>query len=184
MREQMPYGRAGRPGCLVEVDDAFLCGDQYCQGGDGLGNRSEADAARGVSPVSTLPSRGHHSRRGERDRPALDLAERLHAAAILAPPHGTPQISGHSPYEAIMGYCRAVVVGKHVHVAGTAPIQPDGSPPPEDAYEQTQALLRDHQPCAGAGRVRPRARRAHAVYVTDPAHFDGIAAGARRGLPR
>ena len=40
-----------------------------------------------------------------------------------------------------MGYCRVVVVGKQVWVAGTAPIPPDGSPPPEGAYEQTKLCL-------------------------------------------
>jgi enamine deaminase RidA (YjgF/YER057c/UK114 family) len=42
-------------------------------------------------------------------------------------------IPGHSPYEPIMGYSRAVVAGGHVFVAGTAPIPADGSAPPEDA---------------------------------------------------
>lgn len=50
-------------------------------------------------------------------------------------------ISGHSPYEAVAGYCRAVVVGDRVHVAGTAPIPADGSPPPEGAYEQAKLCL-------------------------------------------
>ena len=84
-------------------------------------------------------------------------------------------ISGHSPYEAIMGYCRAVVVGKHVYVAGTAPIQADGSPPPEDSYEQARLcfeIIGRALESAGASFenvVRTR------MYVTDPAHFDGVA---------
>ncbi len=83
-------------------------------------------------------------------------------------------ISGHSPYEAIMGYCRAVVVGKHVYVAGTAPIQADGSPAPEDSYEQARLcfeIIGRALESAGASFenvVRTR------MYVTDPAHFDGI----------
>ena len=50
-------------------------------------------------------------------------------------------ISGHSPYEPIAGYSRAVVAGDRVFVAGTAPIPPDGSPPPEGAYEQARLCL-------------------------------------------
>jgi enamine deaminase RidA (YjgF/YER057c/UK114 family) len=82
-------------------------------------------------------------------------------------------ISGHSPYEEIMGYCRAVVVGNHVHVAGTAPITKDGSPPPQDAYEQTKLCLdivREALERAGSGLehvVRVRG------YLTAPEHFDG-----------
>ncbi|MDQ3122991.1 MAG: RidA family protein [Actinomycetota bacterium] len=84
-------------------------------------------------------------------------------------------ISGHSPYEAIMGYCRAVVVGKHVYVAGTAPIQADGSPPPEASYEQARLcfeIIGRALEAAGAtfeNVVRTR------MYVTDPVHFEGIA---------
>ena len=37
-----------------------------------------------------------------------------------------------------MGYCRAVRVGNHVYVAGTAPIMPGGADPPDDAYGQTK----------------------------------------------
>ncbi len=50
-------------------------------------------------------------------------------------------VSSGSPYEPIMGFSRAVRVGEHVHVAGTAPIMPDGAPPPPDAYGQTRRCL-------------------------------------------
>lgn len=40
-----------------------------------------------------------------------------------------------------MGFSRAVRVGPHVHVAGTAPIMPDGAAPPADAYAQTRRCL-------------------------------------------
>lgn len=51
-------------------------------------------------------------------------------------------VSGHSPYEGVAGFSRAVVVDGRVHVAGTAPIPPDGSDPPESAYEQAALCLR------------------------------------------
>lgn len=84
-------------------------------------------------------------------------------------------ISGTSPYEAVMGYSRAVVVGSNVYVAGTAPIPPDGSPPPEGSYEQARLcfeIIGRALEQAGArfeDVVRTR------VYVTDPDHFEGVA---------
>jgi enamine deaminase RidA (YjgF/YER057c/UK114 family) len=84
-------------------------------------------------------------------------------------------ISGPSPFEQVMGYSRAVVAGDRVHVAGTAPIPRDGSPPPDDAYEQARLCLEivgEALERAGSGLehvVRTR------VYLTDPAHFDGVA---------
>src|ERR671914_1336892 len=40
-----------------------------------------------------------------------------------------------------MGFSRAVRVGPHVFVAGTAPVMPDGAEPPSDAYGQTKRCL-------------------------------------------
>lgn len=83
-------------------------------------------------------------------------------------------ISGHSPYEPVMGFSRAVVAGDRVHVAGTAPIPADGSAPPEDAYQQTKLCLEiigDALERAGSGFEKVVRTR---VYVTDPEHFAGI----------
>ena len=49
-------------------------------------------------------------------------------------------IQGHSPYEKVVGFSRALVAGQTVHVAGTAPIPRDGDPP-EGAYEQMRLCL-------------------------------------------
>ena len=46
-----------------------------------------------------------------------------------------------SPQAAIVGYSRAVREGNLVHVAGTAPIGPDGAEPPDDAYSQAKRCL-------------------------------------------
>lgn len=84
-------------------------------------------------------------------------------------------ISGHSPYEPIVGYSRAVVAGDRVHVAGTAPIPPDGSPPPDGAYEQARLALEIVAGAlqrAGTGLehvVRTR------IYLTDAAHWQEVA---------
>jgi len=84
-------------------------------------------------------------------------------------------ISGHSPFEPIAGYSRAVVVGSTVHVAGTAPITPDGSPTPEGAYEQARlclSIIAGALTLAGASVedvVRTR------LFITGPAHFEDVA---------
>ena len=42
---------------------------------------------------------------------------------------------------ATVGYSRAVRVGNHVAVAGTAPVMADGGEPPADAYGQARRCL-------------------------------------------
>jgi enamine deaminase RidA (YjgF/YER057c/UK114 family) len=84
-------------------------------------------------------------------------------------------ISGHSPFEAIAGYSRAVVAGNHVYVAGSAPIPRDGSAPPESAYEQSRLCLE----IISEALDRAGSRLEHVVrtrvYLTDPEHFEGFA---------
>ncbi len=46
-----------------------------------------------------------------------------------------------SPMAATTGYSRAVRVGNHVSVAGTAPVMPDGADPPADPYAQAARCL-------------------------------------------
>ena len=61
-----------------------------------------------------------------------------------------------------------------MHVAGTAPIPADGSPPPESAYEQARLCLEiigEALARAGSGFehvVRTR------IYLTDPAHWQEV----------
>jgi enamine deaminase RidA (YjgF/YER057c/UK114 family) len=51
------------------------------------------------------------------------------------------RISSGTAFERRVGYSRAVRVGAHVWVAGTAPIMPDDADPPADAYEQARICL-------------------------------------------
>jgi enamine deaminase RidA (YjgF/YER057c/UK114 family) len=84
-------------------------------------------------------------------------------------------ISGHSPYEPVVGYSRAVVAGDRVHVSGTAPIPADGSPPPDGVYEQARLCLeivREALERAGSSLedvVRTR------VYLTDASYWPEFA---------
>ena len=52
------------------------------------------------------------------------------------------QVSSGSPFEPIIGFSRAVRVGPHIAVSGTAPIADDGSVAhPGDLYGQTRRCL-------------------------------------------
>jgi enamine deaminase RidA (YjgF/YER057c/UK114 family) len=46
-----------------------------------------------------------------------------------------------SPQATTVGYSRAVRDGRHVYVAGTAPIYPEGVETPDDPYEQARRCL-------------------------------------------
>ena len=50
-------------------------------------------------------------------------------------------VSAQSSFADVVGYSRAVRVGDHVFVAGTAPIMADRSEPPFDAYSQAARCL-------------------------------------------
>ncbi len=50
-------------------------------------------------------------------------------------------MSSGSPFEPVVGFSRAVRAGRHVAVAGTAPVMPDGGAPPADAYGQARRCL-------------------------------------------
>jgi enamine deaminase RidA (YjgF/YER057c/UK114 family) len=76
--------------------------------------------------------------------------------------------------EPVVGYSRAVVSGRNVHVAGTAPIPREGEPP-EGAYEQMRLCLElvgEALGKAGAGFedvVRTR------MFIVDPADWEEVA---------
>lgn len=81
----------------------------------------------------------------------------------------TERVESPSPYEGRFGFCRAIRVGDRVEVAGTAPIDPEGGPPPASAYDQMllcasiaeKALVSLGASVAGVVRTR--------MYLVDPA---------------
>jgi enamine deaminase RidA (YjgF/YER057c/UK114 family) len=83
-------------------------------------------------------------------------------------------ISSGSPYERIVGFSRAVRVGRRVVVAGTAPVMSEGVDPPADAYGQAKRCLEIIERAlvdAGASLadvVRTR------VYLTRTADFEEV----------
>jgi enamine deaminase RidA (YjgF/YER057c/UK114 family) len=50
-------------------------------------------------------------------------------------------VSSGSPYEPMIGFSRAVRDGRHVVVAGTCAVMPEGKEPPRDAYGQARRCL-------------------------------------------
>jgi enamine deaminase RidA (YjgF/YER057c/UK114 family) len=83
-------------------------------------------------------------------------------------------ISSGSPYEAALGYSRAVRVGDRVFVAGCAPVMPDDADPPADSYGQTKRCLEriDHALVEAGGSLADVVRTR--VYLTPAADFDGF----------
>ena len=83
-------------------------------------------------------------------------------------------ISGHSPFEPVAGFSRAVVAGDRIHVSGTAPIPPDGSPPPESAYEQARLCLHIISEAIGraGGSIEDVVRTR--MFIIDPSHWDEV----------
>jgi enamine deaminase RidA (YjgF/YER057c/UK114 family) len=88
--------------------------------------------------------------------------------------------SSASPYEATIGFSRAIRVGDRILVSGTAPVEPDGSSTPGDAEAQAArclAIVRAAIEELGgtvADIVRTR------MFIVDPA--DGEAVGRAHGV--
>jgi enamine deaminase RidA (YjgF/YER057c/UK114 family) len=91
-------------------------------------------------------------------------------------------ISSGSPYEPVMGFSRAVRMGEHVHVAGTAPIGIDS----DDPYEQTRRCLEiilaalEEAGARAEDVVRTRVYATSADYFEDVARAHGEVFGAIR----
>jgi enamine deaminase RidA (YjgF/YER057c/UK114 family) len=80
-------------------------------------------------------------------------------------------ISSGSPYEPVMGFSRAVRVGGHVYVAGTAPIGIDS----DDPYEQTKRCLDIILAALADAGARPEDVVRTRVYATSADFFEEVA---------
>jgi enamine deaminase RidA (YjgF/YER057c/UK114 family) len=85
------------------------------------------------------------------------------------------RITGHSPYEPVFGFSRAVVTGNRVLVAGTAPVPPGGGPPPAGPYDQARLCLElIGEALSRAGTSLDHVVRTR-IYLTGAAHWRDVA---------
>jgi enamine deaminase RidA (YjgF/YER057c/UK114 family) len=85
------------------------------------------------------------------------------------------RISGHSPYEPVFGFSRALVAGDRVLVAGTAPVPPGGGPPPPGPYAQARLCLDlIGEALAKAGTSLEHVIRTR-IYLTGAEHWEQVA---------
>lgn len=84
-------------------------------------------------------------------------------------------ISSGTKWEPVVGYSRAVRVGPHVHVAGTAAVDDKGAlVGPGDAYAQTAFILRKIEGALGqAGASLSQVIRTR-IFVTDISRFEEV----------
>lgn len=84
-------------------------------------------------------------------------------------------IRGHSPYEAVFGFSRAVAVDGRILVAGTAPVPAGGGPPPAAPYDQARLCLDLIGEALGqAGSSLEQVVRTR-IYLTDARHWQEAA---------
>ncbi len=85
------------------------------------------------------------------------------------------RIASGSPYEPVMGFSRAVRVGAHVFVAGTAPVMPDGGDPPPDAFGQAQRCLEIIVAALREAGAAPEHVVRTRIFATSADWFDEVA---------
>jgi enamine deaminase RidA (YjgF/YER057c/UK114 family) len=84
-----------------------------------------------------------------------------------------------NPYERIWGHSRAIRVGDHISVSGTAPIAADGSEPPPDAFGQARLCLQIILKGLGDAGARAEDVVRTRAYGTRADIFDDVARAHR-----
>jgi enamine deaminase RidA (YjgF/YER057c/UK114 family) len=91
------------------------------------------------------------------------------------------RISGESPYEAPIGFSRAVRVGDRVLVSGTGPTWPDGSCDPDAGVQARRCFELIANALAEAGGSLAQVARTR-MFITDAEHADAVGAAHARAL--
>jgi len=81
------------------------------------------------------------------------------------------RISSGSTYEPLIGFSRALRVGRNVYVSGTAPIWPDGSCDPDPEVQARRCLEIILEALAQAGASAKHVVRTR-MFLTDPSYAD------------
>ena len=82
-------------------------------------------------------------------------------------------VASGSPYEPVIGFSRAVLVGDRVLVAGTAPVWPDGSCDPDPEAQAARCLESILAALAEAGAGPEHVVRTR-MYLLDPADWEAV----------
>jgi enamine deaminase RidA (YjgF/YER057c/UK114 family) len=83
------------------------------------------------------------------------------------------RVASGSPFEATVGFSRAVRVGHRVVVSGTAPIWPDGSCDPDPEVQATRCLEIIVEALAEAGATAEHVVRTR-MFITDAADAEAV----------
>ena len=83
------------------------------------------------------------------------------------------RVASGSPYEPVVGFCRALRVGRRVLVAGTAPVWPDGSCDPDPQAQAARCLEIILAALAEAGAGPEHVVRTR-MFLVDPADWEAV----------
>jgi enamine deaminase RidA (YjgF/YER057c/UK114 family) len=83
-------------------------------------------------------------------------------------------IASGSPWEATVGFSRAVVAANTVHVSGTAPVMADDADPPPDAYGQARRCLEIILAALGEAGARPEDVVRTRTFITSAEHWEDV----------
>jgi enamine deaminase RidA (YjgF/YER057c/UK114 family) len=92
------------------------------------------------------------------------------------------RVSSGAAFEERVGYSRAVRVGPHVWVSGTAPIMPGDADPPDDPYEQAKVCIGIvERALAELGASLDDVVRTR-IYLVDAAHIEAVGRAHREAF--
>ena len=83
-------------------------------------------------------------------------------------------VSSGSPYEPTIGFSRAVRDGRHVFVAGTCAVMPDGADPPSDAYGQARRCFEIMLGALAEAEAGPEHVVRTRMFLVNPDDWEGV----------